>query len=179
LDLTPRRKQRNKQAQKNNRPIIFDPNVTQDELNSTIRIFIQPEAKSHLPAVRRPAPGYGGDMDTITVYTDGSCIKNGEENAQAGSGIWYGRNNPNNKALKVPGPDQSNQMGELYAVLQVIKSTLLHILLLIKSHSKYVIEGLTKNLEEWENKGWIGVSNHKLFKTTVAWLRTRSSQTAF
>jgi hypothetical protein len=28
LDLTPR-KQRNKQAQKNNRPIIFDPNVTQ------------------------------------------------------------------------------------------------------------------------------------------------------
>ena len=179
LDLTPRRKQRNKEAQENGGPIVFDPCVMQDSMSHTIRIFTQPGAKSHLPALRRPRPNHAENPETVIVYTDGSCIKNGEENAQAGSGVWYGHNDPGNKALRVPGPDQSNQTGELYAVLQVAKNTPTHVPLLIKSDSKYVIEGLTERLEEWEDKGWIGVTNHKLFKTTAAWLRIRNSQTAF
>ena len=35
-------------------------------------------------------------------YTDGSCIRNGEENAQTESGVWYEKDHPDNKALRVP-----------------------------------------------------------------------------
>ena len=53
LDLTPRRKQRNKEAWRGNGPIVFDPNITQDTLDKAIRVFIQPGAKSHLSAMWR------------------------------------------------------------------------------------------------------------------------------
>ena len=118
-------------------------------------------------------------MKEIVIYTDGSCINNGQEDAQAGSGIWYGENDPRNKALKVSGKTQSNQTSELYAVLQVARTTPKETPLMIKSDSEYAIEGLTKNLTHWENKGWIGISNSALFKATAAWLRSRSSTTSF
>jgi len=28
------------------------------------------------------------------VYTDGSCLNNGDEDAVAGSGVWFGPDNP-------------------------------------------------------------------------------------
>jgi ribonuclease HI len=115
----------------------------------------------------------------ITIYTDGSCINNGQNNAQAGSSIWIAPNNPLNKALRVPGTEQSNQTGELYAILQAIKTAPTNALILIKTDSKYALNGLTKNLENWENKGWIGIKNANLFQTIVAWLRARSTQTQF
>ena len=30
----------------------------------------------------------------LMVYTDGACLRNGSPDAQAGIGIWYGRNHP-------------------------------------------------------------------------------------
>ena len=84
-----------------------------------------------------------------------------------------------NRALRVPGPTQTNQTGELYAILVVIKTTPQNRQLLIKSDSKYAIDGLTKYIDEWEDKGWIGVSNAPLFKTIAAWLRRRASKTTF
>jgi ribonuclease HI len=113
------------------------------------------------------------------VYTDGSCTNNGDEDAQAGSGIWYGEDNPHNIALRVPGTTQSNQTGELFAVLHSVKTAPMNTPLLIKSDSKYVIDGLTKHLTNWENRGWIGVSNKDLFKTIAAWVRNCTSTTTF
>ena len=79
----------------------------------------------------------------------------------------------------MPGLTQTNQTGELYAILVVIKSTPQNRPLLINSDSKYAIDGLTKYIDEWEDKGWIGVSNAPLFKAIAAWLRKRASKTAF
>ena len=78
----------------------------------------------------------------------------------------------------MPGKTQSNQTSELYAALQVAKTTPKETPLLIRSDSEYVINGLTKNLTHWEDKGWIGVSNSEMFKATAAWLRSRSSTTS-
>src|SRR5438876_8798310 len=101
-----------------------------------------------------------------------------KEDAQAGSGIWYGENDLRNKALKMPGKTQSNQTSELYAVLQVARTTPKETPLMIKSDSEYAIKGLTENLTHWKDKGWIGVLNSKLFKATAAWLRSRNSTTS-
>ncbi|KAK0231845.1 ribonuclease H-like domain-containing protein, partial [Armillaria nabsnona] len=37
--------------------------------------------------------------------------------------------------------------------------------------SKYVLKGLCFHLQQWENNGWIGVSNSNVWNATVAALR--------
>jgi ribonuclease HI/exonuclease III len=177
LNLTPRRKRRNKQAEISKDPILFDPNVETNTIIEGFRVFAAPQNMAQSPAIRGKAPD--GAEQTLTVYTDGSCINMGKANAQAGSGIWYGEDDPRNRALRVPGEMQTNQVAELYAVLQVAKSVPKHIPLLVKSDSEYVIKGLTRNLPKWEDKGWIGVSNSKMMKATAAWLRARENTVTF
>ena len=113
------------------------------------------------------------------VYTDGSCIRNGLDTARAGCGIWFGPHDIRNASIRVAGPEQSNQMGELLAVLHAIKNHPLDAAITIRSDSKYVIEGLTTHLENWENTGWSGVRHAKVFKCITAWLRHRSNVTRF
>ena len=48
-------------------------------------------------------------QNTVTVYTDGACVNNGLENAAAGSGVWYGDNDPCNSSTRVALKNQSNQ----------------------------------------------------------------------
>ena len=42
---------------------------------------------------------------------------------------------------------------------------------------KYVIEGLTTHLDEWEDKRWTNVKNAKFFKKAAYLLRKRSTTT--
>ena len=175
LNLTPRRKSNNKQAEENRGPRIFDPNVTTNNIKEGFRVFIDPQLICPAPAIRTDQPEQ--DEQTLVVYTDGSCINPGTNNAQAGSGIWYSENDQRNQSLRVPGEEQTNQIAELYAVLQAAKSAPRHVPLVIRTDSEYVIRGLTKNLEKWEDKGWIGISNSYLFKAIAGWLRFRGNTT--
>ncbi|KAG2037250.1 hypothetical protein BDR03DRAFT_1051385, partial [Suillus americanus] len=43
----------------------------------------------------------------------------------------------------------------------------------------YTIEGLTRNLNNWEDRGWTGVTNSNLFRATAYHLRKRSATTTF
>ncbi|KAI0645683.1 hypothetical protein C8Q79DRAFT_910315 [Trametes meyenii] len=47
----------------------------------------------------------------------------------------------------------------------------------IVSDSRYVINGLTKHLRKWEERGWIGIANAKMFQEAAATLRARSALT--
>ena len=113
----------------------------------------------------------------LVVYTDGSCIGNGTEEASAGSRVWYGTNDHRNVAIRVPGKKQSNQVGELLAVLHAVKNAPENRPLRIMSDSKFAISGLTKYAKDWEAKDWIGVSHGPLFKCTMAWIRARTAHT--
>ena len=93
--------------------------------------------------------------DELVVYTDGSCAGNGTAEARAGCGVWYGTDDPRNMAIRVPGKKQSNQVGELLAILYAIKSTLGARPLRICSDSRFAINGLTKHALGWEAKGWM------------------------
>ena len=104
-------------------------------------------------------------------------MDNGEASARAGSGVWYGDNGPRNASLRVPYPDQSNQTGELYAVLHALQSNPTDQAILIKTDSMYVVHGLTKNLPTWENLGWMYSKHANLFKNITAWVRYRSNTT--
>src|SRR5260370_42530167 len=88
---------------------------------------------------------------SISVYTNGACYNNGKLNAKCGSGIWFAPDNPRNAAIRVPGPHQSNQVGEIVAIIEAISTTPPFQPLTILSDSKYAIEGLTKHLKTWED----------------------------
>jgi len=47
----------------------------------------------------------------------------------------------------------------------------------ICTDSKYVIDGLTTHLETWEDDGWIGIKNAKMFRKAAHLMRHRSART--
>ncbi|KAG1728984.1 ribonuclease H-like protein [Suillus paluster] len=134
-----------------------------------------------MPAHRLQTPTRGRPTNDrkLTIYTDGSCTNNGKENAKCGGGIWVGEDHPLNRAIRIPGPDQSNQAGKLAAILVALQSVDPLTPLTIITDSQYVINGLTTHLKEWEDQGWIGITNSKLFQAMAYHLRRRSASTTF
>ena len=112
------------------------------------------------------------------VYTDGACINNGDKNTAAGLGIWYGENDPRNVSMRVPHKTQSNQTGELLAILIAIRNHPPQEDVLIVSDSRYVIDGLTKNARRWEERNWIDTQHGPVFKCITAWMRWREGKTS-
>lgn len=103
---------------------------------------------------------------------------NGSENARAGSGLWYVNDDPRNVALRLPDSiEQTNNAGEAVAVLEAVRRAPHNALLRIKSDSQVTIDGLTKNLQSWEDKGWIGVKYMDILIPTVALMRARKGHT--
>ncbi|KAH9022517.1 ribonuclease H-like protein, partial [Lactarius deliciosus] len=115
----------------------------------------------------------------ITIYTDGACFNNGKANARCGSGIWVNPEDPRNEAMRVPGPKQSNQIGEVAAIIAAINKIPNFWPILIKTDSKYTIDGLTTHLGKWEDAGWIGIENAALFKKAAYLLKRRTATTSF
>jgi ribonuclease HI len=129
--------------------------------------------------LRRPTAGRNPNSQKITIYTDGACLNNGKKNAVCGSGVWAGHDSPLNKAFRVPGASQSNQIGEIAAIIIAVASVPLSQPLEIISDSKYAIEGLTTHLNSWEDQGWIGIKNAQFFCRAAFLLRRRTAPTTF
>ena len=156
--------------------ILVEKSMGVASLKETITIFGgkspqmtgQPEVTTNTSGMNR---------EITTAYTDGACLENGTANVAAGSGVWYGMNDPRNICARVTQATQSNQTSELTAVLLAIKNHDPSENLRLVSDSKYVIEGLTKHVRKWEQKGWSGIANGELFKNIIAWIRWRKGKT--
>jgi len=158
--------------------IVSKPTQT-TSLKDTITIFNETRPTPPTPTPTQPTNTRETTQtrDTITVYTDGACINNGLENATAGSGVWYGDNNRRNSSTRVTHENQTNQTGELTAILIALKDNPPESNLRIISDSKYAIDGLTKHAKEWESHNWMGNQNGDLFKSITAWIRSRNGLT--
>jgi ribonuclease HI len=111
------------------------------------------------------------------VATDGSCFYNGQDDATAGAGVFYEEGDDRNEAIRLSEVlEQSNQTTEMVAMKEAVqKAGDVH--LQSESDSKYALDAVTKNRKKWEDQGYIGVSNKKLNKATVAALRQRKRET--
>ena len=156
--------------------ITVDTTGDPTDLRDSIRIFTSRENLLDT-APTNIATGEGQTHPEQVIYTDGSCNNGGTDEARAGSGVWYGNQDPRNVAIRVPGKKQTNQIGELLAILHAIKSTPVNQPLRIRSDSRFAIDGLTEHAREWEKKDWIGVTHGALFKCTTAWIRARTATT--
>ena len=156
--------------------IEIDTHREATNLRDSIRIFTKKENLLSATTLRTSEDETQTSVEE-TVYTDGSCVNNGTDDAKAGIGVWFGPRDPRNMAGRVPGRQQSNQVGELLAILYAIKNTPGNQPLKIVSDSKFALEGLTTYAKEWEKRDWIGVTHGPLFKCTTAWLRARTATT--
>jgi ribonuclease HI len=95
--------------------------------------------------------------DVINVYTDGSCINNGFENARAGIGVFFKDNDSRNVSTKVNGK-QTNNTAELKAIKMVYKILKNDIKnnknINIFTDSKYAIKCCTDYGEKNYNNKW-------------------------
>ena len=156
--------------------IVFDPSNETPELKDAITIFGE-TCLAPIPVQANTPQDDANEPSTTVVFTDGACTNNGDEDARAGSGVWYGDNDPRNISARVPHKLQSNQTGELIAVLLAVKNHCPDGDLKILSDSRYVIDGLTKNRKRWEERNWIDTQHGDLFKCITAWMRWRKGTT--
>ncbi|KAJ8454688.1 hypothetical protein ONZ51_g12889 [Trametes cubensis] len=178
LTLTKTRIEENEIVRAENGRILFNPTIAQGTpLNMAFRIFVEGEAE--VGAAIRTRRTFQVVQEETEVFTDGACMDNGLASARAGSGVWFGDDDPRNTAGRVPGQNQSNQTAEIYAVELAHRSVPPFAPLHIVTDSEYVVKGLTRRLLEWEKMGWIGVQNAQEMKEVAALLRTRSAPTTF
>ena len=175
LTLTHRRLEKNARANvANGDELIFNPSVTtRTNLSDCFRIFATKPIPS-LPALRLPRDG---TIAPLTIFTDGSCLHNGQHNATCGAGIWLADGHPLNKAIRVPGPAQSNQTGEIAAVVVALQASPPSTDLTIITDSRYVIQSLTHTLDQHEDSAWVEVPNAAWLKAAAYHLRKRSAPT--
>jgi hypothetical protein len=123
LSLTRRRKARNEEERLEEGEILFDPTITcKNSLAECFRIFTDSPEVHPISASRAYAVRFRLRHQKVTVYTDGACYNNRREDAQCGSRVWFGPDDWRNTALKVPGQQHSNQIGELMAVIVAANS---------------------------------------------------------
>lgn len=114
LQLNKLQVQQNWEAKKSKGIIRFDPTMDgTDDLADGFRIFTSGWDQSTRPARRAITNGNPRIEEIEVAYTDGSGIHNGTASARAGAGVWYGDNDPRNRAVRIKGTRQTNNVGEL------------------------------------------------------------------
>ncbi|EJD36322.1 ribonuclease H-like protein, partial [Auricularia subglabra TFB-10046 SS5] len=99
--------------------------------------------------------GYANvESHPVRVYTDGSCLGNGRSWAASGSGVFWGDSNPLNTAARTPGPGQTNNRAELYAVLIALRDAVVDKSLHLTSDSEYAITASTWNVPRAAQLSW-------------------------
>ncbi|KAF7419654.1 hypothetical protein PC9H_002246 [Pleurotus ostreatus] len=146
-----------------------------DNLEDAMRIF----TNGHVSDEQAPEGNNQEGADELRritkVATDGSCLRATTREATAGAGIFYAPGDERNMSIRVPNTfAQTNQTGEMVAILAAIKNNNPGSDIEIESDSKYAIETLTKNLANLEDTGYIGKANKELIQITVAKLRTNN-----
>lgn len=72
---------------------------------------------------------------------------------------------------------QTNQTGEIIGIKEAAENVDKEMELRICSDSRTCIDGLTTNLQKWEDNGYIGIANAREFRATTAKLRERRAIT--
>jgi ribonuclease HI len=163
--------------------VTFDPSLTaRNHINDCFHILaLHPTPQPTEPAFRhqhpRPEQGLQGEIQII--YTDGSCKDNGKLTVRCGAGVWFDTDDPRNKAIRVPGDEQSNQTGEIAVIVVALLAADPTTPTEIRSDSMYAINGLNKPLDAWENMGWVGLQNATWFQYAAYLLCMRTAPTMF
>jgi len=118
------------------------------------------------------------ETDATVVYTDGSCLSNGQAGALGGVGVWFGADDPRNVSEPLDGVRQTNQRAEIMAVKRALERASDE-RLEIRTDSQYVIKAFTEWIKRWRVKKFCGVTNADLFQEVDGMLRGRTKAVDF
>ncbi|XP_043513511.1 ribonuclease H1 isoform X2 [Frieseomelitta varia] len=92
----------------------------------------------------------------VNVYTDGACSSNGNINANAGIGVWFGDNHPLNVSRAVVGR-ATNNVAEIQAVTAAVKQAKKAGIknLKINTDSQFLISCINDWMPIWKANGWV------------------------
>ena len=111
---------------------------------------------------------------TIQVFTDGSSFNNGSKTKKhsGGIGVFFGKNHPYNKSIKIKDEPITNNIAELKACILAITTIIENkncfnkdncpIDIEIYTDSEYVINSITKWAKLWKFNGWKKKEGNKL-----------------
>ncbi|KAK0486787.1 hypothetical protein EDD18DRAFT_1082657, partial [Armillaria luteobubalina] len=142
LSLTQEQKDDNIKAKEDNGQICFDPDIVRAcSLTDGIHIFMNNWGTCAKPAERcTPDPLLDDEQITISVtYTDGSAYNNGTADPCASAGVWFGDDNDRNIHVRLPGPNQMNNVAEIHAMLERVLAAINNKEIVMISDSTYVI----------------------------------------
>ena len=93
-------------------------------------------------------------MKEVKIYTDGSCLNNGQPEASAGWAIVVNGDIQDTASGKLPGEKQTNNRAELYALLEALRWVQNHpgVKASIYSDSKIAIDGMLGNSQRKANR---------------------------
>ncbi|KAI9178685.1 hypothetical protein H9P43_005347 [Blastocladiella emersonii ATCC 22665] len=124
-----------------------------------------------------PSAGNGGKGPTV-VYTDGSCMGNGQRGGRAGIGAYFGPGDSRNISrplrLLSRNDEPSNQKAEIQAVTEALKLVPVHEDVVIKTDSQYVVKAWSSWMHSWRRNDYAGVSNVEYFKDLDEQLNRRT-----
>ncbi|KAJ3766253.1 hypothetical protein FB446DRAFT_654082, partial [Lentinula raphanica] len=103
--------------------IIFDKQITTEgTLADAFRIFTEGETTNML--YNTQAQQEDAEGPRMDIYTDGSCINNGNDDAKAGAGIFCPQDETINRAIRLPETiPQTNQSGEIVSIKEAASIT--------------------------------------------------------
>lgn len=115
--------------------------------------------------------------EPLKVYTDGSCLGNGSRQPQAGAGVYFGPNHQLNTSARVCG-EQTNNRGELFAVLLALSLAPLRRSLCIYTDSKYAIRSVVYWAPAHADCGW-DCANSDILKSIQTCIQARPATVHF
>lgn len=99
----------------------------------------------------------------LKIWTDGSCYNNGQPNAKAGIGVFFGDQHEENIAKPFLKGKPTNQRAELYAIFCALETVFVNLesskwwfvqQIIIYTDSAYSIGCLNEWIVNWKKKGW-------------------------
>lgn len=106
------------------------------EIAQKIEFYRNPEEKKSKEIIQPK-----NSNEEIQIYTDGCCFRNGQPNAKAGVGVYFGPNDKRNISEPLSGSIQTNQRAEITAVIRALQKVSKKDKVNILSDSNYVING--------------------------------------
>ena len=95
------------------------------------------------------------NRDCAIVYTDGACSSNGQQNACAGIGVYWGDDDPRNVSEKLIGR-QTNNSAEIRAAVKAVVQAKIDKFksIKIRTDSQFMIDSMTNWIRGWINRQW-------------------------
>ncbi|KAJ3557597.1 hypothetical protein NP233_g11702 [Leucocoprinus birnbaumii] len=139
----------------------FKPPPVGDQTLGAILRYNPRDSFCHIVTQTYRGPRVTGD---IAISIDGACTNNGNPNARASMGVFFGPNSRYNYNRLLTNGPLTNQRAEIWAAiiaLQHVKQLKMSGLLdarrvVLIADSEYLVKAMTFRVYHWRDNGWIG-----------------------